>query len=406
VGLRKCEITLINDLFGEKEGTYTIRLGFVAPANRRKFDISIQDRVVLENLDVLKETGGANRALVKEFKGIPVQDILSLELIPEKPDPELSQAPVINFIEVIREDTPEKTKPYVERRVLSPDEATKILTQAIEEQGNNNFNEALEKYHTLLRSTASTNFKIRAFEGMGTIASMKSLPEIKRYCEKLNPVMWDYKEPDKEIIDAAVKVYISIANNLATENKEKKKKMLNHSILLTNNPFIHNLAISSLTEIGSLAIYPLFDSTINGLEYKYYEGEWRNLPDFDQLIPLKSGHVFGFGLDEITPYRYNYAIDFSGYIKIPVDGSYTFYTSSDDGTKLYIGEELVVDNDGWHSVEKASGTIILKAGSYPIKLGYFQVTGEATMDVYFKGPGIEEQPIPASLLFKTSNNPV
>lgn len=210
VGLQKCEIPLIDNLFGEEAGVYTIRLGFAAPSTHRVFDIKIQDNIVLEKLDVLKEAGDVNHAIIKEFKGIDVEDILSIELIPETFINEVSKAPVINFIEVIREDAPEK------KSILVADEA-------------------LNKYHKILKESTGKGLKIKALEGMEAIASIKSLPEIKKYCKNPDPIMWDYKEPDLEVVDAAIKVFIAIANNLVNEDKEKAEKMLAHSILLTNN---------------------------------------------------------------------------------------------------------------------------------------------------------------------------
>ncbi|MBA7563979.1 hypothetical protein ES708_05641 [subsurface metagenome] len=215
IGLKKCEIPLIDNLFGEEAGVYTVRLGFVAPSTRRMFDIKIQDNIVLEKLDVLKEAGDINRAIIKEFKGIDVEDILSIELIPETFINEVSKAPVINFIEVIREDTPEK------KSVLITDEA-------------------LNKYHKILKESAGKELKIKALEGMETIASIKSLPEIKKYCKNPDPIMWGYKEPDQEVVDAAIKVFIAIANNLANEDKEKAEKMLAYSIILKNNYTVSN----------------------------------------------------------------------------------------------------------------------------------------------------------------------
>ncbi|MCK5462151.1 MAG: PQQ-binding-like beta-propeller repeat protein, partial [Bacteroidales bacterium] len=171
VGFLSCHIPLIDDLFGEEAGKYTVRLGFVAPSTRRKFDIKIQDDIVLENLDVVKEAGGVNQALIREFDGISVEDILSLELIPESTNPELSQAPVINFIEIIREDTPVRPEPFYKDTKLSTKEAAKMLAEASKEQDRENFNEALEKYHRVLSGSASKKFKIEAFEGMEAIAS-------------------------------------------------------------------------------------------------------------------------------------------------------------------------------------------------------------------------------------------
>ena len=69
----------------------------------------------------------------------------------------------------------------------------------------------------VLKGSAIKEFKLKAHEGMGKIASNKSLPVIKKYCQKLDPIMWDYIEPDQELVDAADRVYIAIVNNLAKE---------------------------------------------------------------------------------------------------------------------------------------------------------------------------------------------
>ena len=218
VGLRKCEIPLIDDLFAEEAGIYTIRIGFAAPSTRRMFDIKIQDNIVLENLDVLKEAGGVNNSVIKEFKGINVINKLSLELVPGKLNPEVSQASVINFIEVIREDTPGKSEPSEEIRIIYANEAKNMLENAGKEYDEKNLENALKTYHMVLKGSTTKEYKMKALEGMETIASVKSLPEIKKYCQKLDPIMWDYKEPDQELVDAADRIYTAITSNLAKED--------------------------------------------------------------------------------------------------------------------------------------------------------------------------------------------
>ena len=251
VGLSKCEIPLINNFFGEEPGIFTIYLGFAAPSTRRMFDIRIQDSIVMENLDVLKEAGGVNKAVIKKFKGVEVEDVLRIELVPGISNPEINQSPVINFIEVIREDVSEKPKPPEEIIVIKSAEAKKILAQASEEQSKEHLDIALGKYHMVLKGSDSKKFKMKALEGMKLIASTKSLPEIKKYCQKLDPIMWDYKEPDQDLIDAAVKVYIAIANNLSKEDKERAVKMLNHTFSLTRDITMRYVVISSLKELGT-----------------------------------------------------------------------------------------------------------------------------------------------------------
>ena len=217
VGLTKCEIPLIDNSFGEKPGIYTLRLGFAAPSTKREFDIKIQDNVVLENLNVLKEAGGVNKALIKEFKGINVVNNLLVELVPEIFNPKVNQVPVINFIEVIREDTPEKGEPSEEIKTVYANEAKIMLENARQDCEKEDFADALNKYHMVLKGCAIKKYKIKALEGMERIASFESLPVIKKYCQKLDPIMWDYEEPDNEIVDAAESVYAAVSSNIEKE---------------------------------------------------------------------------------------------------------------------------------------------------------------------------------------------
>jgi hexosaminidase len=95
-----------------------------------------------------------------------------------------------------------------------------------------------------------------------------------------------------------------------------------------------------------------------------------------------------------------------GYIKIPRDGIYTFYTASDDGSLLWMGSDLVVDNDGFHSgvdrdgnLRTLSGQIALSQGYHPIKIGYFDWGGGELLEVLYEGPGVEYQELAPEILF-------
>jgi len=142
-------------------------------------------------------------------------------------------------------------------------------------------------------------------------------------------------------------------------------------------------------------------STVSGLYYKYYQGSWSMLPDFNTLTPVKQGAI---GTFDYSPrlVNDNFAFSFNGYINIPKDSVYTFYTSSDDGSRLYIGNILVVDNDGIHPVQEISASIGLKAGLHLIRVDYFEKTGGQTFSVSWSGPGISKQIIPAASLSRLS----
>ena len=72
---------------------------------QRIFDIKLQNNIVLEKCDIKQFSGSLNQAVIKEFKHISVDNDLLLELIPRTSSSNKDEAPILNFIEVIREDT-------------------------------------------------------------------------------------------------------------------------------------------------------------------------------------------------------------------------------------------------------------------------------------------------------------
>lgn len=146
-----------------------------------------------------------------------------------------------------------------------------------------------------------------------------------------------------------------------------------------------------------------YDKEGPGIGYRYYElSGMTGLPNFNILAPVKAGRMASFGLG-IQNRSDNFAILQQGFISVPSNGTYTFYTTSNKGSKLYIGSfeesNLVVNNDGVHTSEERSGTRVLTAGTYPIFVSYFETTGTPEqLVVSYAGPGIPKQVIPASAL--------
>jgi hypothetical protein len=132
--------------------------------------------------------------------------------------------------------------------------------------------------------------------------------------------------------------------------------------------------------------------------FELEEKELEKLPDFKDLSGKSSGESKLINLDVVNREEY-FALQFQGYVKIPADGIYTFYSSSDDGTKLYIYDKLAVDNDYTHGMTEKLGDIALKKGLHPIKVQFFQGYGGKGLRVSYKGPGLVKQEIPAMALF-------
>jgi large repetitive protein len=143
----------------------------------------------------------------------------------------------------------------------------------------------------------------------------------------------------------------------------------------------------------------------NGIAYSYYEvSNMSVLPNFNALAPKKSNLTTSFALG-LQDRADDYAFKFSGYINIPVTGLYTFFTTSDDGSKLYIDgfteANRVVSNDFLQGPTERSGTINLTAGVHEIYATFFERSGGETFEVRYQGPagsGIAKQIIPISAL--------
>ena len=136
----------------------------------------------------------------------------------------------------------------------------------------------------------------------------------------------------------------------------------------------------------------------SGIHFAYFEGEWDLLPDFDRITPVKSGVLSDFSFAPRDREEY-FGFQYTGFVNVPKDGVYSFFTDSDDGSRLYIGEELVVDNDGLHGMQEQDGMIALAAGLHPIRVIFFEKTGGDGLKVSYKGSGFEKQPIPGDFLF-------
>ncbi|MFK7756331.1 MAG: choice-of-anchor L domain-containing protein [Flavobacteriales bacterium] len=100
-----------------------------------------------------------------------------------------------------------------------------------------------------------------------------------------------------------------------------------------------------------------------------------------------------------------YGVRYSGFINLETAGTYTFYTRSDDGSKLYISGIEVVDNDGLHASQERSGSITLAGGVHELEVLFFENAGNRILQVQYEGPSINKQFIPFSILQPTGCDP-
>lgn len=134
-----------------------------------------------------------------------------------------------------------------------------------------------------------------------------------------------------------------------------------------------------------------------GIAYMYYEGEFNSAKKFS-VPEIFNGVVNNFRLpgDHIDNF---FGVAYSGYLKIPADGVYTFYLTSSDGSVLYIQDKLIIDNDHFQWATTKSGQIALKAGLHPFRLNFFQAKYSYALNIKVEGPGMDKQNIPDEWLW-------
>ena len=145
----------------------------------------------------------------------------------------------------------------------------------------------------------------------------------------------------------------------------------------------------------ALSVHPVQ----NGVTYKYFEGNYQKVTDIEKTPLLRTGVLSKPSIQGASRTDH-FGYIFSGLIKVPENGVYTFQTSSDDGSVLYIDNELVVNNDGSHAAIPATGFIALEKGFHSYKLYYFEDYEGEHLSWAWKLPSSETLvPIPSSVLY-------
>ena len=146
---------------------------------------------------------------------------------------------------------------------------------------------------------------------------------------------------------------------------------------------------------------------VDGLYYDFYAGgTWDNIEEFVGSEIFYSGTTENIDIairKEYYDYDDYFAFIFRGYLFIEKAGTYTFYLTSSDGSKLLIDNNLIVDNDNLHDITEKSNQVSLSQGPHFIELFYFERTDEEQLKLELDGPGINRQTIPSGMLTSMKN---
>jgi glucose/arabinose dehydrogenase len=102
----------------------------------------------------------------------------------------------------------------------------------------------------------------------------------------------------------------------------------------------------------------------------------------------------------------NFSVRWTGQITPKVSGTQTFYTTSDDGVRLWVNGFLLIDNWTDHGPTENSGTINLTAGQrYDLKMEFYEHSNGAVARLSWSAPGLAKEVVPASQLFPSGGTP-
>lgn len=149
--------------------------------------------------------------------------------------------------------------------------------------------------------------------------------------------------------------------------------------------------------IKSFSDRPILRELEKGLRCKYYEAAVKSCNEIENLVPLREKPADKIAIHENR--AENFAFHFDGYINVPVQGIYSFYLTSDDGSQFLVHSQVLIDNDGFHGSETKMAKCKLNRGWQRIQVKMFNGGGDYDLKLEWEGPGIKRSEIPSDIMF-------
>ncbi|WP_343673841.1 PA14 domain-containing protein [Chitinophaga sp.] len=200
------------------------------------------------------------------------------------------------------------------------------------------------------------------------------------------------------------------AINTSTYNKTVRDKRTQVISYLTASEaslagfpkYIENYAENAYTANACASEIIDADSTASGLLGEYYTDKKFGVKLFertDSVINMLNKTYFQ-SVATKTELNNNFSVRWTGRIKAPVSGTYTFYTKSDDGIRVYMDGVSVKENWNIHDVRPDTFKVNLVAGEfYTIRIDYYQEGGNTVATLEWEYPGQTRVIVPKKYLY-------
>ena len=139
-------------------------------------------------------------------------------------------------------------------------------------------------------------------------------------------------------------------------------------------------------------------------DFRITGGDLQAMPDFGALEPFAEAVATTVAYSDgawpaaVESRGDGFACRLSGYVRIPSDGTYTFFVTSDDGAELFVDGTRVTSDPAPHSARETFGVAALSAGWRPIEILYYENKVDAVLSLSWSGPGFGKEPVPADSL--------
>lgn len=135
------------------------------------------------------------------------------------------------------------------------------------------------------------------------------------------------------------------------------------------------------------------------LKYYYVPGKFKSTVEIDTNLATKKGIANQISINKITGKAREYGLVFTGFIKVNEDANFEFSLYSDDGSKLYINDEIIIDNDEKHARYERAAGVHLRPGFHKIKVAYFDDGPGSVLKLSVKGTDNKQIEVPSVMMF-------
>ncbi len=103
----------------------------------------------------------------------------------------------------------------------------------------------------------------------------------------------------------------------------------------------------------------------------------------------------------------NFKARFTGFVQTLDAGAYTFFVTADDGVRLWVDGQLLIDEWIDQGATEYSATLnLLACKKYAIKIEYYENGGDAVCKLEWSGPVIARSILPTAQLFSQPDNTI